>query len=269
MTFDIWWLLYPVLGAVVGFLAGLLGIGGGGVMVPMLTTFFLAQGFPHEHVVHMALGTSMATIMLTSVSSMRAHHAHGAVHWDIVRAITPGILVGTFFGTFIAKRMDTVPLAVFFACFMTFVAAQMLYNAKPKPSRDLPGFVGMSFTGLVIGGVSALVAIGGGSLSVPFMIWCNVKAQHAIGTSAAIGFPIALAGTVGYLVNGWALDGTPPLSLGYIYLPALVLVGVVSVFVAPLGAACAHRMPVATLKKAFAGMLILLVLKMLHGVFFV
>ncbi|MDR2092922.1 MAG: sulfite exporter TauE/SafE family protein [Azoarcus sp.] len=266
MTFDPWWLAYPLLGAVVGFLAGLLGIGGGGVMVPMLTTFFLAQGFPHEQVLHMALGTSMATIALTSVSSLRAHHAHGAVQWEVVRRITPGILAGTFAGTFIASRLGTAPLAVFFACFMTFVAAQMLYNVKPKPSRELPGRAGMSVAGLFIGAVSALVAIGGGSLSVPFMVWCNVRVQHAIGTSAAIGFPIALAGTAGYLVNGWRAAEMPSFTLGYIYLPALVLAGAVSVFVAPFGAACAHRLPVAALKKAFAGMLILLVVKMLHGV---
>jgi uncharacterized membrane protein YfcA len=267
MIFDSWWLAYPLLGVVVGFLAGLLGIGGGGVMVPMLTAFFLAQGFPHEQVLHMALGTSMATIALTSVSSLRAHHARGAVHWDIVRRITPSILAGTFAGTFIASRLGAAPLAVLFACFMTFVAAQMLYNVKPKPSRNLPGSVGMSAAGLFIGAVSALVAIGGGSLSVPFMTWCNVRMQHAIGTSAAIGFPIALAGTTGYLLNGLWESGMPPFTLGYIYLPALILAGVVSVFVAPLGAACAHRMPVALLKKAFAGMLILLVVKMLHGVF--
>jgi uncharacterized membrane protein YfcA len=267
MSFDPWWLAYPVLGVLVGFVAGLLGVGGGGVMVPMLTTLFLAQGFAREQVVHLALGTSMATIMLTSVSSLRAHHAHGAVHWDIVRRITPGILMGTFAGTFIAARMDTVPLAVFFACFMLYVAAQMIYNAKPEPTRGLPGLAGMSGAGLFIGAISALVAIGGGSLSVPFMLWCNVKMQHAIGTSAAIGFPIALAGALGYLVNGWAAQHTPPLTLGYIYLPAFLLVGAVSVLTAPLGAACAHRLPVPTLKKAFAGVLVLLVLKMLHGVF--
>ncbi|MDR0703156.1 MAG: sulfite exporter TauE/SafE family protein [Azoarcus sp.] len=266
MIFDPWWLAYPLLGAVVGFLAGLLGIGGGGVMVPMLTTFFLAQGFPREQVLHMALGTSMATIALTSVASLRAHHAHGAVHWNVVRRITPGVLAGTFAGTFIASRLGTAPLAVFFACFMTFVAAQMLYNVKPKPSRELPGRVTMSVAGLFIGAISALVAIGGGSLSVPFMVWCNVRMQHAIGTSAAIGFPIALAGTAGYLVNGWQMPEMPPFTLGYIYLPALVLAGAVSVFVAPFGAACAHCLPVAALKKVFAGMLILLVVKMLHGV---
>ncbi|MCL1861266.1 MAG: sulfite exporter TauE/SafE family protein [Proteobacteria bacterium] len=267
MTFDLWWLTYPLLGLVVGFLAGLLGIGGGGIMVPMLATLFLAQGFPREQVVHMALGTSMATIMLTSASSLRAHHARGAVNWEIVRRITPGILAGTFFGTFIASRLNTVPLAVFFACFMSFVASQMWCDIKPKPSRELPGQVGMGVVGLFIGLISALVAIGGGSLSVPFMVWCNVEARRAIGTSAAIGFPIALAGTAGYLINGWADAGMPPHTLGYIHLPALVLVGGVSVLMAPLGAVCAHRMPVATLRKIFAGILILLALKMLHGVF--
>jgi uncharacterized protein len=264
---SMWWLAYPVLGGVVGFFAGLLGVGGGGIMVPMLTTLFLAQAFAHEQVVHMALGTSMAAIVITSVSSLRAHHAHGAVRWDVVRTITPGILLGTFGGTFIASRIDTVPLAIFFMLFMAYVALQMLLNIKPKPSRELPGPVGMSAAGLGIGGVSAMVAIGGGSLSVPFMTWCNVKMQNAIGTSAAIGLPIAVAGTVGYLINGWSAQGTPPLSLGYIYLPALVLVSVVSMFFAPLGARLAHRLPVAVLKKVFAAVLVLLSLKMLHSVF--
>jgi uncharacterized membrane protein YfcA len=267
MTSCLWWLAYPVLGVVVGFLAGLLGIGGGAVMVPMLTTFFIAQGFPQEQVVHMALGTSMAAIVLTSASSMRAHHVHGAVEWRIVRRITPGILVGTFTGAFIASRMNTVPLTLFFACFMAFVVVQMLREAKPKPARELPGMPEMSAVGLFIGGISALVAIGGGSLSVPFMVWCNVKVRHAIGTSAAIGFPIALSGTIGYLINGWTAVGTQPFTLGYIYLPGLVLVGLVSIFVAPYGAACAHRLPVPMLRKVFAGVLILLIIKMLHGVF--
>lgn len=267
MTFDIWWLAYPVLGAVVGFFAGLLGVGGGGIMVPMLTTLFLAQGFPLAQVVHMALGTSMAAIVMTSVSSLRAHHRHGAVRWDVVRRITPGILLGTFGGTFIASRIDTAGLALFFAAFMAYVSIQMLLNVKPKPTRELPGAAGMSVAGLFIGGVSALVAIGGGSLSVPFMTWCNVKVQNAIGTSAAIGLPIALAGTVGYLVNGWNAAGTPPLTLGYVYLPALVFVSLVSMATAPYGARLAHRLPVATLKKVFAGVLMLLCAKMLHSIF--
>jgi len=267
MTFDLWWLSYPLLGAFVGFFAGLLGLGGGGIMVPMLTTLFVAQGFPGEKSVHLALGTSMAAIVLTSVSSLRAHHAHGAVRWDIVRAITPGILAGTFAATFVAARVPSGPLAIFFACFMAYVSLQMMVNLKPKPSRELPGAIGMSAVGAGIGGVSALVAIGGGSLSVPFMTWCNVRVQHAIGTSAAIGLPIALAGTVGYLVNGWGGAGMPALSLGFVYLPALVLVSAVSMVTAPLGARLAHRLPVATLKRVFAGVLLLLCAKMLHTVF--
>jgi uncharacterized protein len=265
--FDVWWLAYLALGAFVGFFAGLLGVGGGGIMVPILTTLFVAQGFPLDKVVHLALGTSMAAIVLTSLASLRAHHGHGAVRWDVVRMIAPGILAGTFGATFIASRIASEPLAIFFVIFMAYVALQMLANIKPKPTRQLPGALGMSAVGAGIGGVSALVAIGGGSLSVPFMTWCNVRVHHAIGTSAAIGLPIALAGTLGYLVNGWGSTGMPALSLGFIYLPALVLVSAVSMFTAPLGARLAHRLPVVTLKKVFAGVLLLLCAKMLYAIF--
>jgi uncharacterized membrane protein YfcA len=261
-----WLAAYLVLGAFVGFFAGLLGVGGGGIMVPMLTTMFAAQGFPHEHLVHVALGTSMAAIVMTSIASLRAHHAHGAVRWEIVRMIAPGVLFGTFAGTFVAARVASAPLAVFFGVFMAYVSVQMILNVKPKPSRDLPGGLGLTGVGVGIGGISALVAIGGGSLSVPFMTWCNVKMQHAIGTSAAIGLPIALAGAAGYLINGWGEPGLPEWSVGYVYLPALVLLSAVSMLTAPLGARLAHRLPVATLKKIFAAVLILLAAKMLHTV---
>lgn len=261
-----WLLAYLTLGAFVGFFAGLLGVGGGGIMVPILTTMFAMQGFPREHMVHLALGTSMAAIVLTSLSSLRAHHGHGAVRWDIVKGIAPGVLIGTFAGTFIASSVPTRPLAIFFACFMAYVSIQMILNIKPKPSRELPGTAGLAGVGGVIGVISALVAIGGGSLSVPFMTWCNVKMQNAIGTSAAIGLPIALAGATGYLINGWGSGELPAWSVGYIFLPALVLISVVSTFTAPIGARLAHRLPVATLKKIFAGVLILLSAKMLHTV---
>lgn len=262
-----WIAAYLALGAFVGFFAGLLGVGGGGIMVPMLTTMFALQGFPPEHMVHLALGTSMAAIVLTSVSSLRAHHAHGAVRWDIVQRIAPGVLIGTFLGTFVASSVPTRPLAIFFACFMAYVSVQMILNVKPKPSRDLPGPLGLAGVGTGIGVISALVAIGGGSLSVPFMTWCNVAMKNAIGTSAAIGLPIALAGAAGYLINGWSTGGLPDWSLGYVFLPALVLISAVSMFTAPLGARLAHRLPVAMLKKIFAGVLILLSAKMLHTVF--
>lgn len=267
MSWSEWWLAYLALGAFVGFFAGLLGVGGGGIMVPMLTALFVAQGFPREHLVHIALGTSMAAIVLTSIASLRAHHGHGAVLWPVVWKITPGVLAGTFLGTFVASRVAAQPLAIFFACFMGYVSLQMVLNIKPKPSRQLPGAPGIAGVGLGIGGVSALVAIGGGSLSVPFLTWCNVAVHQAIGTSAAIGLPIAVAGTLGYLVNGWEITGLPALTLGYIHLPALVLIALVSTFTAPLGARLAHRLPVATLKKVFAAVLVALSLKMLHSVF--
>ena len=262
-----WLVGYLVLGAVAGFFAGLLGVGGGAIMVPVLALMFAAQGFPDAHLMHLALGTSMATIVFTSISSLSTHHQHGAVQWPIVRTIAPGILLGTFAGAQLASVIPTRPLAIFFTVFMSYVAFQMLANIKPKPSRQLPGPVGMFSVGGGIGAVSALVAIGGGSLSVPFMTWCNIKMHHAIGTSAAIGLPIALAGTAGYLVGGTGATGMPVGSFGYIYLPALLACVAMSVLTAPLGAKAAHRLPVATLKKVFAGVILLLLAKMVHGLF--
>ena len=267
MPFDPWWFSYPLLGGVVGLMAGLLGGGGGAVTVAVLTPLFLAQGFPREQVVHMALGTSMAAIVLTSLSSARAHHAHGAVRWDVVKSITPGILAGTFGGTFVASRVASGPLAIFFVVFTAYVAVQMLLNIKPQPSRTLPGAVGVTGVGVGIGGISALVAIGGGSLTVPFLTWCNVPVRNAIATSAAVGFPIAVAGTLGYIVNGWGARDMPPYTAGYIYIPALILVAGVSVTMAPLGARLAHRLQVALLKRIFAGVLLLLCAQMLYSLF--
>jgi uncharacterized membrane protein YfcA len=264
---TIWLIGYVALGAVAGFFAGLLGVGGGAIMVPVLALMFAAQGFPDTHLMHLALGTSMAAIVFTSISSLRAHHAHGAVRWPLVKTIAPGILVGTFLGAQLASLIPTRPLAIFFTVFMSYVAFQMLANIKPKPSRQLPGSAGMFGVGSSIGAISALVAIGGGSLSVPFMTWCNVKMHDAIGTSAAIGLPIAVAGTLGYLVGGWGASDLPAWSFGYVYLPALAACVVTSMLTAPIGAKAAHRLPVATLKKIFAGVILLLLAKMVHGLF--
>lgn len=265
---TIWLFGYLALGAVAGFFAGLLGVGGGAIMVPVLALMFAAQGFADTHLMHLALGTSMATIVFTSISSLRAHHRHGAVLWPIVQAITPGILIGTFVGAQFASQIPTRPLALFFTVFMSYVAFQMLANIKPKPSRQLPGALGMFFVGSGIGGISALVAIGGGSLSVPFMTWCNIKMHQAIGTSSAIGLPIAMAGALGYLAGGQGAANLPAGSLGYIYLPALAACVAMSMLTAPLGAKAAHKLPVPTLKKIFAGVILLLLAKMLHGLLF-
>jgi len=204
-------LMYLAAGAVAGLLAGLLGIGGGLVIVPMLVFCFSLQHLDPAVTMHLALGTSMASIIFTSVSSFRAHHRRGAVEWPLVRRIVLGIFVGTFLGSCLAARLSTGFLKSFFVLFLYYVATQMLLNTKPKPSRQLPGNLGTFAVGNVIGAFSSLVGIGGGTLSVPFMTWCNVPVHRAIGTSAAIGFPIAIAGTVGYVVNGWHAAALPPI----------------------------------------------------------
>jgi len=261
-------LAYITLGLFTGFFAGMLGIGGGLVMVPALTMMFAAQAaFPGSEILHLALGTSMATILFTALASLRAHHRHGAVLWRVVGQITPGILLGTLLGTLFASSVPARPLAIFFTAFVCLVAVQMILNLKPKPSRDLPGAAGVIAVGVGIGALSALVAIGGGSLTVPFLTWCNVRVQHAIGTSAAVGFPIAIGGSLGYIYNGWGHPGLPEWSLGYIYLPAFVWLVPSSMLIAPLGARLAHRLPVATLKRLFAVVLIALAAKMLWGLF--
>jgi uncharacterized protein len=241
-----------LMGTCGGFAAGLLGIGGGMVLVPFITMIFTAQGFPPQMVVHMAIATSLGTIMFTSLSSVRAHHQHGAVRWPLVLLLAPGILLGSWIGPWIGKQLDTAMLALVFGLFVAFSATQMLLNKKPPAARELPKPPGMFGAGVVIGSVAGLVGAGGGFISVPFMTWCNVKMHNAVATSAALGFPIALAGTLSNMYFGWNEPGLPQYSLGYVYLPALVVIAAASVVMAPLGARAAHRMPVARLKRIFA-----------------
>lgn len=260
-------LTYSLVGAVSGVLAGLLGIGGGLVIVPMLVFCFSLQQIPHELTMHLALGTSMASIIFTSVSSFRAHHKRGAVHWIVVRRIVLGIFLGTFLGSCLAARMSTDFLKGLFVVFLYYVASQMLMNKKPEPSRQLPGRFGMFGVGNVIGSFSSLVGIGGGTLSVPFMTWCNIPVHEAIGTSAAIGFPIAIAGTMGYIYNGLHVPDLPAYAVGYVYLPALAGLIVTSVLTAPLGVHLAHSLPVARLKRIFAILLLIVATRMLVSLF--
>jgi uncharacterized membrane protein YfcA len=258
-----WWLAYLAIGVAVGFFAGLLGIGGGAVMVPMLVFAFTAQGFPADHIMHIALGTAMATIMFTSISSMRAHHAHGAVDWRIARAIAPGILAGSFCAALAAGLISRRPLAVLFTALVFYAATQILLDLRPKESRDLPGPKGLFSAGAAIGAVSSLLAAGGAFLCVPFLTWCSVPLRRAIGTATAIGLPIAIAGTLGYLLQGLWVEGMPSPSLGYVYLPALGLVAVTSMLAAPLGARVTHRLPVKRLRIVFALVLYALAIRML------
>ncbi|MFH2121997.1 MAG: sulfite exporter TauE/SafE family protein [Pseudomonadota bacterium] len=260
-------LIYSALGALAGVLAGMLGIGGGLVIVPMLVFTFSWQHLPDPVIMHLALGTSMASIIFTSVSSFLAHHKRGAVQWLVVRRIVPGILVGTFLGSCFAARLSTGFLKGFFVVFLYYVGTQMLVNRKPKPSRQIPGMLGMFGVGNVIGAFSSLVGIGGGTLSVPFMIWCNLPVHAAIGTSAAIGFPIAIAGTFGYIYNGLPVSGLPVYSVGFVYLPALAGLVCASVLTAPLGVRLAHSLPVDRLKRVFAIVLFVVATRMVYGFF--
>lgn len=258
---------YLLTGAVAGFFAGLLGVGGGVVLVPLLTIIFAWQGFPANEVLHLALGTSIATILFTSLSSLRAHHRHRAVLWPVMRDLTPGILTGTLLGALLAARISSRALSIFFVGFMIFVALQMIANLRPRPSRNLPGRAGLGVAGTVIGAIASLAAMGGGALTVPYLIWCNVRAHQAIGTSAAVGLPIAIGGSIGYVWNGWGHTGLPSGSLGFVYLPGLGVILVASVLAAPLGARLAHRLPVAVLKRIFAALLLVLSARMLWSLY--
>jgi uncharacterized membrane protein YfcA len=254
-----------ILGGFTGFAAGLLGIGGGMILVPFLTFLFSIYGFPPEVIVHVAIATSMATILFTSLSSVRAHHKRGAVRWDIVIALAPGILLGGILGGGqLFALLKTSWLSFIFAGFVGFSAYQMLLNKKPLPSRTLPSKAGMFGVGGFIGFLSSLVGAGGGFVSVPFMTWCNVAMHNAVATSAALGFPIALASAIGYIISGYGNPNLPTGSVGYIYLPALVCIALASVVTAPLGAKVAHQLNVAQLKKVFACVLLCLATYMLY-----
>jgi uncharacterized membrane protein YfcA len=256
------------LGGFVGFLAGLLGVGGGMVVVPVLTWVLSNRGVAAGPAVKIAIATSMATILFTSLSSVRAHHRLGAVRWDVVRGMVPGIVVGGLAsgaGAFAVLKGRW--LALVFAAFMAYSALQMLLNKQPRPGRSLPGAAGLAGAGAGVGFISGLLGAGGAFLSVPFMTWCNVPPRHAVGTSAALGFPIALAATVGYVVSGWGLPPALPGTMGYLYLPALAVVALASVSLAPLGARTAQKLDVVVLKRLFALLMIVLAVTMLHRAF--
>jgi uncharacterized membrane protein YfcA len=243
---------FLVLGAIVGFLAGLLGLGGGMTMVPLLTFIFARQGFPPEHVVHVAIATATATILFTSVASMREHQRHRAILWPVVAGLAPGIIIGSLAGPQFVGGMSTAVLSAFFGVFVVVAATNILLDRKPKPTRQLPGRIGLFGVGGGIGLISSMVGAGGAFLSVPFMTACNVPMRNCVATSAALGLPIAAAGTIGFVAAGLSQPGMPPHTIGYVYVPALLAIVATSVISAPLGARAAHRWPVKSLKRAFA-----------------
>lgn len=255
--------LYLGLGAIAGTLAGLFGIGGGLVIVPVLIFSFGLQGVNPDVAAHLAVGTSLATIVFTSLSSVRSHHRKQGVRWDIFRPMTAGIVLGAILGAWTASLLSGPALELIIGVFVILVALKMLLDVNPSAGRAVPGTVGLAGAGAGIGWASAIFGIGGGTLTVPFLSWCNVRMQQAVGTSAACGLPIAIAGALTNIATGWRQPELPELSLGFIYLPALIGIVVTSVFFARFGADLAHRLDAQLLKRIFAVVLILVGIRFL------
>ena len=256
------WLTYAVLGVAVGFFSGLLGIGGGSMIVPVLGLTFVAFGFSPDQVLHLSLGTSLAAMLIATAAATREHHRHGAVRWDLVKGLAPGIAIAGLAAGYIARAAPLAFLKGFFLCFMAYVAYQIIFGLKPTPGHKLPGPAGTAAVGAAIGGLSALAGVGGAMLSVPFMMYCNVAFHHAIATSSAISFVVAVSGAIGFVVAGLNEPGLPPGAIGYVYVPAFLGISLTSIFLAPVGARAAHRLPIATLKKVFAVFLLVLAVKL-------
>lgn len=258
-------IIYLLVGAFVGLIAGLLGVGGGLIIVPALVFVFQGQGVDPAVIVHLAIGTSLATIAITSISSMRAHHRHGAVQWTVFRRLVPGIVVGSLLGAVIADFLPTQAMRLWFGIFELLVAAQIGFNLMVAPRGHLPGSVGTNIAGGIIGAVSAALGIGGGTLTTPFMVWCNFSLRQAVATSSACGLPIALAGAAGFVATGWNKSGLPEWSSGYLYWPAFAGIVISSLLFAPLGAKLTHTLPVSVLRRFFAIFLAILGVRMLIG----
>lgn len=258
-------LIYLVTGAVVGVAAGLLGIGGGLLIVPVLSSVFLFFLDTHD-VVHLAIGTSLATIVVTSFSSVRAHHQHGAVRWDAFKLLAIGVLLGAFIGGWSSQFVASDMLGKIFGVLEILIAINMLLAIKPNPSRQLPGIYGNTAAGTLIGSLSSLVGIGGGTLTTPYLLWNNISMHQAIATSTAVSIPVAIAGTIGFMIAGLDAQNLPDYATGYIYWPAFFGIVIASYFTAPIGARLAHQLPVKLLKRMFAVFLIILAIKMLFFV---
>lgn len=258
-------ILYIALGCGTGVLAGMLGVGGGQVIVPGLIYVFYRQGVSDDALMHAAVGTSLATIVFTSLSAIYAHHRRGAVLWKVFARFTPGILIGALAGAWCAGYLRGRTLMIIFGAVLVALALQMLFEFSPKPSRRLPGGGAMAATGAGVGWLSALVGIGGGSLIVPFLVWCNRPLPCAVATAAACGLPVALAGALGFAAAGWGNAALPAWSSGYIHWPACLGIAAASVLTAPLGARLAHSLPTKTLKRCFSVFLVIAGVRILAG----
>jgi len=257
---------FSALGIVAGILAGMLGIGGGVVIVPALIFILGLHDFPVEYVVMTAVATSLCTIIFTSISAARAQIQRKAVDWGIFKRWSLTVVLGSFLSGFIAARIPPQVLEIGIACFLLLVSLIMLSRWVPDPSRKMPGTAGTSGLGLFSGALSGLAGIGGGNVMVPLMVFFNTPMQRAVATSSALGFPLALVGTIGYAISGWGASITE-WSAGYVYLPAAACIALFTVITAPIGVALSHRIPAATLKRGFGAFLLLVAGRMLIQAF--
>jgi uncharacterized membrane protein YfcA len=257
--------IYLALGAVAGLAAGMFGIGGGVVIVPVLALVFAAQGFADGVSMHLAIGTSLATIVVTSISAMHAHHRRGAVQWRVFRQMVPGVMLGALLGAVVADFLPARALRIVFGAFELAVALQIGLDLMVSPQRKLPGQPTMTAAAVTIGAMSSVVGIGGGTLIVPFLVWCNMSIRRAVATSSACGLPLSAAGAVGFVAMGWSDVTLPAWSTGYLYWPALGGIAAASLLFAPLGATLAHVLPVVTLRRLFSAVLAVLGVLMLLG----
>jgi uncharacterized membrane protein YfcA len=256
--------IFILLGIFSGLIAGLLGIGGGLVVVPILLMLFPIIGLQDTgSLVHLAIGTSLATIMFSSLASIYTHHKHGGVLWPLFGKIAPGIILGSALGASVAHYLPGDILKKIFGVLEILLAINMAFGKQPAAHRNLPGTIGLNGLGLSVGAVGSIMGMGGGALTTPFFMWCNVAARNAIATSAAIGLPTALAGAAGYVITGWNAPNLPAWSLGYIYLPALLGIVIPSLIFAPIGANLTHKLPAKTLKRVFAVVLVVFGINML------
>ncbi|WP_293368512.1 sulfite exporter TauE/SafE family protein [Nevskia sp.] len=256
-------LVFLVTGAAAGVLAGLFGVGGGLIVVPALAFILPTLGTAPPVVMQSAIGTSLAVVGLTAISSTRSHHARGGVLWPVFRKLAPGIVIGSFIGATAAHHVGSTALRICVGVGALLISIQMFVDAAPKATRTPPGTLALSGVGALIGSLSALIGIGGGSLTVPYLTACNIDMRRAVGTSAACGIPIAWAGAAGFAINGHGVPGLAPWSLGYIDLAAFAGIAAMSVLTAPLGARLAHGVSPKLLKRAFAIFLALVSLRML------
>lgn len=258
-------LIYLAVGGVAGVLAGLLGVGGGLVIVPVLVYLFRGQGFDETIVMHLAVGSSLATIVATSISSIQAHHKRGAVRWELFRRLTPGIIIGGLIGAWLANLLDTLWLQRVFGAFVIIAGLRMLISKKVEGHNEIPSQAAVSVAGGVIGAISALVGIGGGTLTVPYLAWHKVPMVNAVATSSAVGLPIAISGAIGFVMVGWGNVALPSWSTGFLFWPAIIGIITTSMLTTSIGAHLAHTLPVNTLKRFFALLLLVVGIKLVIG----